>query len=141
MTRLALKIEQGGLEEEMLNHKLLKNISLLMFFLMPVYALLLALFYYKKKLFYSEHLLFSVHFHTLAFMIFIVVVPLNAVLPVNIAVAAQVVVLIYLLLSLKTVYEQSWGMTILKTVLLIFSYVIFLGAGMALAALVSIDSF
>lgn len=138
MAKLSLKIQQGKVQEETMNHKLIKNISILMFFLMPLFALLLMLLYYKKQLFYSEHLLFSVHYHTLAFIVFIVIVLLNSVLPVYITPVALVTVFIYLLLSLKNVYQQGWPMTIFKTALLTVLYVFFLVVGMAGAALVSI---
>jgi hypothetical protein len=66
--RMKQKIREMKGEE--FRHKLYKNFSSLMFVLMPLFAFYLKLIYRRKKLFYSEHLIFSIHFHSLAFLLF-----------------------------------------------------------------------
>jgi len=45
----------------------IKNISILLFFLMPVFALILKLLYLRRKFYYSEHIIFSFHYHAYIF--------------------------------------------------------------------------
>jgi hypothetical protein len=63
-----VKIEHEPDGVQSLGHNLLKGMSIIGFILMPVYALLLYLFYYKKKFFYTEHFIFSIHSHTMLFV-------------------------------------------------------------------------
>lgn len=52
--------------------RLENNLPITMFFMLPVFALLLALFYRKKRRFYVEHFVFSIHVHVAAFAVFTV---------------------------------------------------------------------
>ena len=45
----------------------------MMFILLPLFAWLLKLFYNRKKYLYVDHVIFSIHFHTAVFLIFLVV--------------------------------------------------------------------
>lgn len=54
--------------------RLENNLPISMFFMLPVFALLLALFYRKKRRFYVEHFVFSIHVHVAAFAAFTVMV-------------------------------------------------------------------
>ncbi len=49
-----------------------ESIPLAMFVLLPAYALLLKLMFYSRNntIFYSEHMVFAIHLHVLAFLIF-----------------------------------------------------------------------
>ena len=57
---------------ELAAERLGNNLPISMFFMLPVYALLLAVFYRKKRRFYVEHLVFSIHVHVVAFAVFTV---------------------------------------------------------------------
>ena len=41
-----------------------------MFFVLPLYALLLKVVYLARRRFYAEHLVFSMHIHTIVFVVF-----------------------------------------------------------------------
>ena len=41
-----------------------------MFFVLPIYALMLKLVFIRRHRFYAEHLVFSLHIHTMAFVVF-----------------------------------------------------------------------
>ena len=41
-----------------------------MFFVLPLYALMLKVLFIRRRRFYAEHLVFSMHVHTLAFIVF-----------------------------------------------------------------------
>lgn len=83
--------------------------SIGMFLLMPAFAAILMLIFRKPKRYYVEHLICSVHLHTLAFLIlslnlfFIIFYPseiINGLL--NFA------IIVYVLLYLKNIYQKKW---------------------------------
>ncbi len=106
----------------------------LMFFLLPLFAWLLYIFYDRKKYFYADHLIFSLHFHTAAFLLFLIFATVNMVLPFFSAFSwvEYILVLIYLGISLKNTFGQpAWitilkviGLTLLYIILIFFSYVL-----------------
>ncbi len=57
---------------------LIDNLPVAMFFLLPVYALLLSLFYVGKHRYYVEHLVFATHLHSFAFIVYTVLLLLPA---------------------------------------------------------------
>ncbi|KAB7728740.1 DUF3667 domain-containing protein [Rudanella paleaurantiibacter] len=103
----------------------IKYISYSFFLLMPLVAVYLYVFYRRrKKYYYVDHLIFSINMHTVAFVIFSIVLllfgytalghyaPTNAGPLLLILFTAPVV--LYFLLALRTVYQQSWGSTVAK---------------------------
>jgi len=108
-----------------ITHAILKSISLTMFIMMPLTAILLLLIFYRKK-YYYEHLIFSIHIHTIFFII------LSLVFAIQIYISESfggkllpwsfLLCLIYLILSLKHNYKQSLGKTIAKFILMSIPY-------------------
>ena len=96
---------------------LFDNIPKMMFFLLPISALLIKLFYFRMKPLYVESIIFSLHFHSFAFLMFAV----NAALELGgfmSEVVESIIMLsiaIYLLQSLRAVFHQKFGVTFLKT--------------------------
>lgn len=109
-----------------------KYLSFAMFLFMPMMGLLLMFFYRKQKKFYVEHLIFSIHFHAVAFFI-LGGLSMLSFLPKSIipflGMMIQLSVAIYFILYLKNVYQQSWGKTVLKWLGLSITYGIFVGIG------------
>ncbi|WP_246000966.1 DUF3667 domain-containing protein [Pontibacter diazotrophicus] len=119
MTRL-VSFSKGG---EQAKQKLLKNTSFMMFILMPFFAYLLYLFYYKQRRNYVEHLMFSIHLHTFFFVIIIIATSLALVFSgLDLEGWVVVLMLVYLFFALKQVYKQSYGQTLLKLIPLSFLY-------------------
>lgn len=137
--RNLVKIRSGHFDNKELTHKIYKNISYSLFLLMPIFALFLMLIYRKKKLFYSEHLIFSVYLHTLAFMLLIIQLLLGF-LKIDIGFIFVLIILSYMLLLLRNVYAQSWPKTIRKFLLIGIIYsiliLIVLIVGVALSIIV-----
>ncbi len=102
------------------------NLPRMMFMLLPVFALILKVFYFRRKRFYVEHLIFSLHFHAFAFLVLLCQLLVGGETYGDLAAG---ILLLYLFLALRTVYRQSVGKTILKVFLLTFSYSIVLGLG------------
>lgn len=110
-----------------LSHAVLKSISLTMFVMMPLTAILLLLIFYRKK-FYYEHLIFSIHTHTIFFLIFSFVLTVQIFISESLGsklwVGAFISSFIYLISSLKYNYRQTWRKTIFKFMLMSVPYFI-----------------
>lgn len=99
----------------------------LMFLLMPVYALILKAFFRKRL--YFDHLIFSVHLHSAAYVILGVMLPFEGVASHNVpAMILQVSVLAYftayLVISIRRVYSTTWISAAAKSLAILFAYMI-----------------
>jgi len=120
-------------------NKVIKYISYSFFLLMPLVAWFLYLFYRRSKTYYYvDHLIFSVNIHTVLFILTILLLLLLEFTPLGIYAPANSAVLLFLpgpalyfLLSLRTVYQQSWGRTVVNflglTALYSLAFVLLLG--------------
>ena len=114
----------------------LENLPVAMFFLLPLFALLLKCFYPSRKWFYSEHLVFAMHNHTIAFLVFTVL----TLLPEENAAAtatAQVLLLglpLYYFIAMRRFYGGGRFATAVKFLLLFQLYGLLLLATLAGAA-------
>ena len=109
--------------EQDLAHQFVRGGSLLMFVLMPVFALLLKALYRRGR-YYLAHLMFAIHVHCFAFVLFGLNLALALFFPASkVLLAGTLLVLAgYVALALRTTYQQSWGLTGLKFLLLTFVY-------------------
>ena len=113
----------------------LENLPIAMFCLLPFYALLLKILYIRPKRFYSEHLVFGMHIHTVAYIVFTVLV-LVPELPglgwfgplLILALAA------YYFLALKRYYGNGAFLTLVKYVVLAGLYWVLLALALVGAA-------
>ncbi|HEX3008204.1 MAG TPA: DUF3667 domain-containing protein [Bacteroidales bacterium] len=121
--RNTVKLETGHFNKEELLHRLYKSISYSMFFLMPIFAFFLYLLYYRKKMYYSEHLILAIHFHSLAFLLLSVWLLLSF-FGLSVGIYTVLIILIFFLLLMRKVYDQGWGKTILKFLFLGFIYTV-----------------
>lgn len=121
-----------------------KFLSFAMFLFMPLLGLLLMLFYRKQKRFYVEHLIFSIHIHSVGFLI-LTVINLVKLLPDGIIQYAipllTIPLFLYVLLSLKNVYQGTWGKTILKLFGLLITYSILLTFGLTVIGILALFIF
>ncbi|GGK82879.1 DUF3667 domain-containing protein [Rufibacter glacialis] len=127
------------LPQEQLITKLLKYWSVLMFVLMPIFALLLKLVFFKARRFYIEHLMFSIHLHCFVFLLFIIYM-LSLYLFTSFDLFAWVNLLgaLYLYLGLKRVFRRSRLRTLFNMAAVLFLYffagIITLGLGLLVSA-------
>jgi len=104
-------------------HAFMKNLSLVMFILMPFVALLLLIVFYSRKRYYFEHLIFAIHAHTIFFILFAITLTIDYFAHSNLSTDyAFLIGWIYFFLSLKTVYQQGWLKTTAKFLLLSLLY-------------------
>ncbi len=92
--------------------KFLKYLSWAFFLLLPVFALILKLFYIRRNQYYIRHLIFSVHLHSYLFFILMIVVGLKLLFTYNFSTIYVILIFsfpVYVILSLKKFYGQSFG--------------------------------
>ena len=125
-----------------LNEPLMTWIPRILFVLLPVFALLLALFYrgLRRDYLFVDHLVFSLTLHSFAFVVLIAAACASQVMADGWLVALTVLLLsLYFVLSLKRFYRQGWVRTGLKFAGIAFIYpVFFLGPALVLALIASI---
>lgn len=120
--------------------RLENNLPITMFFMLPVFALLLALFYRKKRRFYVEHFVFSIHVHVAAFAVFTVMVFVpDAMIR---GILDQILLLalaLYNILALQRYYGDGPFLTLVKWGFLTAIYAIMLIPGFLLTVFVTLS--
>lgn len=108
---------------QQLKQEVFANLSWAMFLLLPLFAFYLWLLVRKTNPFYIDSIIFSVHFHTVVFILFGVRVLSEFVYEGGaIEALTSFLVLLYLILSIKNVHGLRWRWAILKSALLTVSY-------------------
>ena len=109
--------------------QLLKVASIMMFFIMPIFALILMLLYFNKSGYYIDHLIFSFHFHSFVFILGMVLYFMLDYFPGIAIFVSLVLILYYLYKSLRNVYGQKRFITIIKTGVLAMSGIFVIAFG------------
>jgi hypothetical protein len=122
-----------------------------MFVLMPIFALLLTLFYVFKRRLYVEHLIVVLHSHAflfLALLLGVLIAALSSWLKPHAAWAAVLLdwiyaalwiwTPVYLLIMQKRVYRQGWPMTVVKYLLIGWCYFVLLLLALGVAGVLSL---
>ena len=112
-----------------------------MFVLLPIFALLLKLFY--RRAFYLEHIVFSIHLFSAMFIAFALILSLEVqadryITALIIQLILLVYVLAYLLIALRVNYQDSWPRTSLKCLALLMLFLPIIGGAIELASHVSL---
>lgn len=116
------KIVTAGQNRELIMDKVTEWMPRLMFFLIPVFAFILKICYWKSGWFYIHHLIFSLHFHSFVFLLLFFLLPLSGAYDDLADIISVIVMAAYLLLSMIRVYAGRMIGTILKFMFLSFSY-------------------
>lgn len=104
------------------------NTPKMMFLLLPLFALILKLAFWKNKKYYVEHMIYSFHFHCFLFLFLAVIMLMQLIIPGSweimdwINFAATVYIIWYVYRSLRTVYHRSRFKTISKMIGISFMY-------------------
>ena len=99
----------------------------LMFVLLPVFALLMKVAYFRR--WYFDHLIFSIHLHTAGYLVLALMMPLEDFADRNVGLMiAQFVLLGYFLayfvIAVHRVYASGWLVAALKSAAVLFGYMI-----------------
>jgi hypothetical protein len=125
-----------------LNGPLMTWIPRILFFLLPLFAVLLAAFYWRKRkeFYFVDHMMFSLTMHTFAFVALIVAAAAAQLIDgAWVTILTIIVISAYLLLSLKHFYGQKWHTTSLKFIAIAIIYpVFFLLPALGIALIASI---
>jgi hypothetical protein len=118
-----------------LNRAMLKNLPKGIFVLVPVFALVLRLFYVRRRRRYAEHFVFALHVHSFGFLALAVATPVpweavSGILGLSVPV--------YVVLAMRRVYAQGMAKTLAKAVGLALGYGILLVLTIAIIALVAV---
>ncbi|HDZ07992.1 DUF3667 domain-containing protein [Pseudohongiella sp.] len=137
--------DPGSLIEAMYN-----LLPVTLFVLMPIFALLLKIFYLFKRRLYMEHLVVALHSHSFLFLAIVVSIILGTLSSVTEAVPVLGFVFdflfaismiwfpVYLLLMQKRVYAQDWPMTLIKFTGLGVLYTVMILAVLTVAAIIGL---
>ncbi len=135
---LATIEEHGEAVVNLLVEKTQHAIPKLMFLLLPLFALFLKLFYDRKKYYYADHAIFSLHFHSAVFLFFLLFNLINKVLPsleVFTTILELILVIVFLVIALKNTYQQKTAVSIWKGLGLSLLYGVFIVAGFIITSL------
>lgn len=99
----------------------------LMFVLLPVFALLLKVVYLNRL--YFDHLIFSLHLHSAAYVILAMMMPLEELANRHIVLMIlQVALFVYFLahfvIAVRRVYQSNWLAVAFKSTVVLFAYMI-----------------
>lgn len=102
------------------------TIPIAMFFMMPLFALLLKLFYWRRGTF-AHHMVFSFYFFTFLFTTFCILILANMFMdiPIWIEVLVFFSFIIYLMLALRNFYKSHWVGAFFKANIISFIYMLF----------------
>lgn len=94
----------------------------ILFFSLPLFAGILYLLYMRKKIYYVEHGIFTIHLYVATFILMLCLILSDNLLPENIhswvSISLFVVVLLYLYKAMHNFYKQSRIKTIIKLLIL-----------------------
>jgi hypothetical protein len=136
MEKSLSKVTQGyqkALEDPMkLNGPLNVWLPRLMLVLVPVFALLLGVMHWWPRVYLMEHLIFSLHLHTVVFFAMAVSALVAAILGGGgFLWAVWLILLVYVWMAMHLVYARSWWLTTIKFAVLLSVYSVVLMGGLA----------
>ncbi len=95
------------------------NLKYVTFFLLPVYALFFKLFYFRRRPYYIDHVIYAMHLQTFLYLMLCLLFGLSVLFPELlglILILLFAILVIYLIVSLHCLYRQKWWLTLLKSV-------------------------
>lgn len=135
-------IKVGATNPKRLIAKIIDNMPAVTFFLLPLYALIFKLFFLKSKRYYAEHLILVVHNNSFFFAAYTLMVIGQIILAPQYSdwLIPLFVVWsnLYLAISFKRVFGQSWPLTIVKTISIGWIYFTLTLIGFLLASLIGV---
>jgi len=87
------------------------HVPQMMFIMLPLFAALLKVLYWRSKRFYVEHFVFALHLHAFAFLTYLAMIALRFT---PVVAVLWLWMFLYLYVALKQVYRQGWIVTAMK---------------------------
>ena len=109
-------------DEETVTAYILQNVPLMMFLLIPLFALILKLFYVRRKVLYIRHMVHAIHLHSFAYLIYGISIifmfwVVGETASTFLGISAFLWVSVYSYISFRKVYKQGWFKTLVKFLL------------------------
>ena len=142
VARQMIRIQRS--DDETVEAYVTKNLPIMMFFLLPVFALILKLLYIRRNRLYIQHLIHSIHIHAFAYLIYgatlalVLIVNDDEVIGPILLFIGLVTVTVYAYKSYRRVYEQRRFKTIVKFLLTGVIYTFTLIVALALEVVISL---
>lgn len=142
--KLALKqtIRIGRAKNKEMVGYIIEQMPLLMFIMLPIFALVMKLLYIRRKQNYIIHLVHSLHQHSFKFFILGIATVVGIFTSQSTASyligSAFLISLVYILLSFKNVYKQGFLKTFFKFGIYYFIYMVLLIFGLSIEMLISL---
>ena len=125
LTKKIIRLDRA--ENQVVISQLLKNLPLMMIFILPIFAFILMLFYMRRNQYYITHLIHALHLHSFAYVIYgFAFVAAMYWLPVG--AGGWAIFISFILVSTHSyfsflrVYGQGWFKTLIKFNLIGFIY-------------------
>jgi hypothetical protein len=101
-----------------------------MFVLFPLFALIIRCFY--RTSYYLGNLVFSMHMHSIAYVVLLLIGPLESIENLHVSLTLLQVLpsgyfIWYFYKAFKTMYQQSWGITLVKATAIYMIYMAVFG--------------
>jgi Protein of unknown function (DUF3667) len=123
------KEKHGGRSKMHVEVDVRHDIPKIMFVLLPLFALYVGWFYSRKQYYYVNHAIFTVHYHCYSFLLFLVFMGLDNLMPDNwiwaslvLGLLAMVLAFIYLVAALHGMYRQSFWLSLFKAMAIFLLY-------------------
>ena len=133
-SRAKEKMGEHGTKMGLFIATLFSNLPYMMLCCIPLFALVLKVLYFRRHIFYIDHLIYALHIHTFAYtgvmLIVLTTIGLNRLIPGSIAgwiiALLWIAFVVQIFLSIRRVYRQGWFFTIFKFLFGGFVYLIVL---------------
>jgi hypothetical protein len=102
------------------------SVPIAMFFLLPIFAFILKIFFYNRGRF-SHHLVFSFYYFSFLFTVFSILIGVNFIwdLPAWIDIMVVLSTFFYLFLAIRHFYQQGYILSFIKSSIVSFFYISF----------------
>jgi len=137
---IRLNSQYGNRKALVLEENFEHSVPKLVFLLLPLFAFYVMLFYSRKKYLYTEHAIFSIHYHSFLFLFFLLMMLLNWIFSSGwfeliILIAALLIMFFYLVTALKKAYLESFWRSFGKAIAISIMYSVTMVIGLLLLAL------
>jgi Protein of unknown function (DUF3667) len=123
------KEKHGGRSKMHVEVDVHHDIPKIMFVVLPLFAVYVGWFYSRKKYYYVNHAIFTVHYHCFIFLLFLVLLGLDKLIPgdwtsIILSTLSLILAFIYLVAALHGMYRQSFWLSLGKAIALSVLYFI-----------------
>jgi hypothetical protein len=127
-TNISLKSRYGSRSQVVVAENFEHSLPKIMFVLLPLFAWFIYILHSRKKYFYAQHAIFSVHFHSFMFFVLLFITIIRWIFPhlndLYLLVPALIILFAYLVAALHKTYGQPVLMAVIKTMFIGLVYII-----------------